>query len=111
MFKKNLLNVRRGGALVMTGLAAIFMLGMTALVTDIGYLYYSQSHLQTAVNAGWKAGYDRMLETVQGAYAPPAGSTQDQAIRAHILDVMAQNGITETNTEIVISSTPLTPRT
>ncbi|NLF96684.1 MAG: hypothetical protein GX569_08110 [Candidatus Riflebacteria bacterium] len=111
MFKKNLLNVRRGGALVMTGLAAIFMLGMTALVTDIGYLYYSQSHLQTAVNAGWKAGYDRMLEIVQGAYAPAPGSTQDQAIRAHILDVMAQNGITEMNTEIVISYTPLTPRT
>ncbi|PKL48402.1 MAG: hypothetical protein CVV42_09775 [Candidatus Riflebacteria bacterium HGW-Riflebacteria-2] len=108
MFKKNFMNLRRGGALVMTALSAIFMLGMTALVTDIGYLYYSQSHLQTAVNAGWKAGYDRMLEL--GKVAPADNTTEDKAIRAHILDVMGENGINDTNTVITISYTPLTPR-
>ncbi|PKL44742.1 MAG: hypothetical protein CVV41_05085 [Candidatus Riflebacteria bacterium HGW-Riflebacteria-1] len=111
MSKKNLLNLRRGGALVMTALSAIFMLGMTALVTDVGYLYYSQSRLQTAVNAGWKAGYDRMLEIVKGGYAPVTGSTQDTAIRAHISEVMQKNGIATAGLKsLVISYTPLVPR-
>ena len=111
MSGKNLLNMRRGGALVMTALSAIFMLGMTALVTDVGFLYYSQSRLQTAVNAGWKAGYDRMLEVVKGGYVPEAGGTQDNDIRAHISEVMQQNGISTAGLKsLVISYTPLVPR-
>ncbi|MBU1107432.1 MAG: hypothetical protein KKB51_12235 [Candidatus Riflebacteria bacterium] len=92
MSGKKRLNRRHGGALAMTALAALFMLGMTALVTDIGFLYYSQARLQTAVNAGWKAGYDRMLQTVQGRTMPDA--EQQLLINNHIKDVMQQNGYT-----------------
>ena len=108
MSGKNLLNMRRG-ALVMTALAALFMLGMTALVTDVGYLYYSQSRLQTAVNAGWKAGYDRMLTIVRGRYVPT--DEQKTIIENHIKDVMMKNGYTaEQLASVVISYSPATPR-
>jgi len=90
---------RRDGALVMTALAALFMLGMTALVTDIGFLYYSQARLQTAVNAGWKAGYDRMLQTVQGRTMP--NSDQQILINDHIRDIMQQNGYSTKELESV----------
>ncbi len=108
MFGKKLLNMRRGGVMVMSALAAIFMLGMTALVTDVGYLYYSQSRLQTAVNAGWKAGYDRMLAVAQGRYIPT--DAQKAVIEAHIKDVMAENGVTDADAAISIAYTPVVPR-
>ncbi|MDN5278723.1 MAG: hypothetical protein PWR01_2688, partial [Clostridiales bacterium] len=53
---------KRGGVLAMTVFAAVFLVGITALVTDVGLLYYNQARLQTAVNAGWKAGFDRMMQ-------------------------------------------------
>lgn len=84
---------RTGSILLLTAFAAIFMVGMTALVTDVGYLYYNQSRLQTAVNAGWKAGYDKMMQ-IKGT--SPALSTSQQAlVRTHVLEVMKANGYTD----------------
>lgn len=86
-------NNRRGSILMITAGAAFFLLAMTAMVTDVGYLYFNQARLQTAVNAGWKAGYDRMMEKSQNQ-SPPANSVQAE-VRAHILEVMKSNGYTD----------------
>jgi len=83
---------RRGGILVMAALAAVFMISMIAMVTDIGYMYYSQARLQTAVNAGWKAGYDRLAGYDVGKELT---SSEKESIRAHIREVIRSNGFSQ----------------
>jgi hypothetical protein len=85
IFLKN--NSHRGSILILTIFAAIFLLGMTALVTDVGYMYYSQTKLQTAVNAGWKAGFDRMMQL-----NPPLTDTAKNQVIEHVKEVMISNG-------------------
>ncbi len=53
---------RRGSVMIMTAFASLFLLAMVALVTDAGWMYYNKSRIQTAVNAGWKAGFDRATQ-------------------------------------------------
>jgi len=43
---------RSGSVMFMTAAFGVVLLAVTALVTDVGYLYLEQSRLQTAVNAG-----------------------------------------------------------
>ena len=78
-----------GSVLVLTVFAAAFLISLGALVTDVGYMYYSQSRLQTAVNAGWKAGYDRMMQLRNDG---PLSNKDREAVRQHVLEVMGQNG-------------------
>lgn len=59
--------------------AALF-LGLLALVTDIGWTYYHQLKLQTAVNAGWKAGFDDVV-----------GNVGQQQVAARIKSVVSLN--------------------
>lgn len=94
MFGEKFRSLRKAGSvLVMTAFASVFLLGMTAMVTDVGYMYYNQARLQTAVNAGWKAGYDLMMQLKsQGSF-----DTQQQTqVINHIKEVMKKNGYTDT---------------
>lgn len=88
------LNYRQGSVLLMTAGAAFVLLALTAMVTDVGYLYFNQARLQTAVNAGWKAGYDRMIEKSQHQSPPPLEIQTE--VRNHILEVMKTNGYSDT---------------
>ncbi|HNW36322.1 MAG TPA: Tad domain-containing protein, partial [Candidatus Ozemobacteraceae bacterium] len=63
-----------------------FILGMLALVTDVGWLYYQKARLQSAVNASWKAGFDEM------AYAGAAANKT--VIEARIRNIFQMNGYT-----------------
>lgn len=87
------LNLRLGGILAISVVGAFFMIGMLAMVTDLGFTYYSQSKLQTAVNAGWKAGYDKMVAESQHQ-SPPAPDVQTSII-SHIKEVMKANNYTD----------------
>ncbi len=83
---------RSGSVIVMTVFGGIFLLGLVAMVTDVGYMYYNQARLQTAVSAGWKAGYDRMMELKSsGSW----GTTEEALVRAHVAEVMKVNGYTD----------------
>lgn len=84
---------RSGSILVMTAALAVVIIGITALVTDVGYLYYNHSRLQTAVNAGWKAGFDRMSSIKSRKFN--LNPTDQAEIRAHVLEVMKANGYTD----------------
>lgn len=76
----------------MTALAAVLMISIIALVTDIGYLYFSHSRLQTAVNAGWKAGFDRLADFEPGKQL----TAEDiQNVRNHIIEVIRTNGFSQ----------------
>ncbi|HNX75482.1 MAG TPA: Tad domain-containing protein, partial [Candidatus Rifleibacterium sp.] len=90
----NAVKNRAGSIMLMTVAFGVFLLSMTALVTDVGYLYYNQARLQTAVNAGWKAGYDKMME-IKGSGSPILSSAQKQTVRQHILEVIKSNGYTD----------------
>jgi len=70
---------------------AFFLIALVALVTDAGYMYYSQDRLQTAVNAGWKAGYDKMHQLLSTS---PSGLNEAdrELVRKRVLEVMKQNG-------------------
>lgn len=87
------LNLRLGGILAISVAGAFVMIGMLAMVTDVGFVYYSQSRLQTAVNAGWKAGYDKMVAESQNQ-SPPAPDVQTRII-GHIKEVMKANNYTD----------------
>ncbi len=84
---------RRGSILLITAGVAILMVGLTALVTDVGYLYYSQARLQTAVNAGWKAGFDRMMDLQKTGKSFDASDME--LVRAHVKEVMKANGYSD----------------
>lgn len=98
LYSKSLVGNRFGGVMIMTLLSAVFMLSMVALVTDVGYLYYNQARLQTAVNAGWKAGFDRLAQFERGT---PLLPEERLAVKNHILEVMMANGYTTEDMENV----------
>lgn len=70
----------RGAILLIVAFGAAFFLGLLALVTDIGWTYYHQIKLQTAINAGWKAGFDAMI-----------ANTPRQQVIEHIKSVVCLN--------------------
>jgi len=81
---------RSGAIMMMTAGFALVLLSMTAMVTDVGYMYYSQAKLQTAVNAGWKAGYDKMIE-LTGTKTELDEPTKE-IVRRHVKSVLSANG-------------------
>lgn len=97
---KNKMRTRSGSVMVMTAAFGIVLLAVTALVTDIGYLYLEQSRLQTAVNAGWKAGFDRMMQIKSGG-KHILDDTQKEAIEQHVRDVIKSNGYSDADANAV----------
>lgn len=94
MFRFNFKALSRAGSvLVMTAFASVFLLGMTAMVTDVGYMYYNQARLQTAVNAGWKAGYDLMMQLKAGD--GNLSDTEQAQVISHVKEIMKVNGYTD----------------
>ncbi|MBI3039856.1 Tad domain-containing protein [bacterium] len=82
---------KRGSVIIMSAAASIFFLGLVAMVTDVGWMYYNRNKLQTAVNAGWKAGYDQMSQIMASSSTALTSSQQDQ-VRTRVRAVMQQNG-------------------
>ena len=87
---------RRGSILILTALGSLFILGICALVTDIGFAYFQKNRLQTAVDNAWRAGFDEysLVRLERGAASPPVTlSTADQErIRARVRSIFQSNG-------------------
>ncbi|MBI3037609.1 hypothetical protein HYY75_00975 [bacterium] len=93
----------RGAVMVITAAGGFFMLGLLALVTDVGWMYYNSAKLQTAVNAGWKAGFDEM-NRLMAINNGPLNDTQKTGVQQRVVDVMKQNGYTQadmTNVQVI----------
>jgi hypothetical protein len=86
--------------MVMTAAFGIVLLAVTALVTDIGYLYLEQARLQTAIDAGWKAGFDRMMQIKSGG-KHILNETEKGLIRQHVRDVIKSNGYSDEDVAVV----------
>ena len=81
---------KRGAILVFTALLTTAILAVTAIVVDIGYLYYKKNDLQTAVNAAWLAGNDRLMKLK--TTNPVLTKENKESIKNHIIEVMKYNG-------------------
>lgn len=81
---------RKGSITYLTAAVGVLVISIAALVTDVGYMYYEHSKLQTATNAAWKAGYDKMTE-LRKVHNPLTAEDQN-VIKAHMAEVMAANG-------------------
>ena len=54
--------IRKGNITLLTAAISVLLVGVIAMVTDVGSLYYDHAKLQTATNAAWKAGFDKLSE-------------------------------------------------
>ncbi|MBF0543856.1 MAG: hypothetical protein HQM08_05470 [Candidatus Riflebacteria bacterium] len=81
---------KRTGNIVMFAIALVFCVGLLALVVDGGYMYSEKKRLDSAVNAGYKAGYDLLREKKFQQGVTLDSSTTAQ-IAQRVLDVVAQN--------------------
>lgn len=87
MLRMRKANSRTGSVLIGTVLGMVFMLGMLALVTDMGWLYYQKARIEGAVSAAWRAGMDEIIMLKN------AGQSVDTTkVNARILDVFTMNG-------------------
>ncbi len=88
---------RRGSVLIITAGAALLIIGMLAVGVDLGWVMYQRAKNQTAVNAGWKAGFDLMalrLREVPGDITDANHAAARTEITERVKIVMAANGYT-----------------
>ncbi|MBF0499518.1 MAG: Tad domain-containing protein [Candidatus Riflebacteria bacterium] len=95
-------NSRRGGILIMAGVASIFLIGMVAMVTDVGWAYFNKLKLQTAVNAAWKAGYDASCISLDANAGAALTTSQKSAVTARVKAVFMQNGYSQTDADALV---------
>ena len=96
---------RRGNITLLTAAISVLLVGIIALVTDVGYVYYDHAKLQTATNAAWKAGYDKLAEIRKTKSRLTA--EDETIIKNHMKEVMAANGfgnLTDEQLKIVLTS-------
>ncbi len=87
---------RRGSVMVMTAAAAFLVVAMLAIGVDLGWVMYQRAKNQTAVNAGWKAGYDLMalrLRTTPGDITSETHAASRQQIITRVNETMLANGL------------------
>jgi len=88
--------------LLLVASGAVFFLGILALVIDVGWTYYNQLQVQTAVNAGWKAGFDEIL-SIQAHSKGIFDEAGRHQVITRIKSVVAANYPGTTPPEVVIS--------
>ncbi|MBQ2593829.1 MAG: Tad domain-containing protein, partial [Candidatus Riflebacteria bacterium] len=95
----------RGNITLLTAAISVLLVGIVALVTDVGYVYYDHARLQSATNAAWKAGYDKLAEIRKTKTRLTA--EDETTIKNHMREVMAANGfnnLTDEQLRIVLTS-------
>ena len=81
---------RKGNITLITAAISVFLMGIVAMVTDVGSMYYDHARLQTATNAAWKAGYDKLAELRK--FKTTLTEEDEVTIKNHMKEVMAANG-------------------
>ena len=97
MFYKYKDGSKRGNITLITAAISVLLVGIVALVTDVGTLYYDHARLQTATNAAWKAGYDKLMEIRQTKNK--LTEEDETTIKNHMKEVLAANGFGNLNDE------------
>lgn len=92
--EKNSIFRKSGSILVLTALGMVLFVGLIAVVTDIGWMYAQKNRLETAVNAGWKAGYDEIKRLTANSNQPLDADGQ-ALVRSKVLEVIRRNGVSD----------------
>lgn len=82
---------RKGSITMFTAAISVLIVAIVALVTDVGYMYYEHARLQTATNAAWKAGFDKLSE-IRKLKKNNLTDADFTTIKNHMQEVMAANG-------------------
>ncbi len=93
---------RKGAILIVIACGAALFIGLLALVTDIGWTYFNQLKLQTAINAGWKAGFDELL-VLSASSEEPGGQARLDRVAAHVRSVVALNYPGDSPPEVTVT--------
>ena len=88
---------RKGNITLLTAAISVLLVGIVALVTDVGTVYYEHAKLQTATNAAWKAGYDKLAEIRKTKTTLTA--EDELTVKNHMKEVLRQNGFGDLNDE------------
>ena len=97
MFYKTKSKSKRANITLLTAAISVLLVGIIAMVTDVGTVYYEHARLQTATNAAWKAGYDKLSEIRK---LKTTLTTEDElTIKNHMKEVMAANGFSNLSDE------------
>ena len=97
MFYKTKAKSKRANITLLTAAISVLLVGIIAMVTDVGTVYYEHARLQTATNAAWKAGYDKLSEIRK---LKTTLTTEDElTIKNHMKEVMAANGFSNLSDE------------
>ncbi|MHB1406455.1 MAG: pilus assembly protein TadG-related protein [Desulfitobacteriaceae bacterium] len=104
LLRKNAVKAHeQGNVVILVTLALTALIGMGALVTDVGVLYAKHAHLQNALDAAALAGVQEL----------PADSTQAEQVAVAYATENGVNGITvdfpSGNTEIVVHAQERVP--
>jgi hypothetical protein len=79
--------------IILTAIGGFLMIGLLAMVTDVGWMYYQKNRLQTSVNAGWKAGYDELHRQLNSGSGVMSDDIRNR-VSARVRDVFTLNGYT-----------------
>lgn len=97
MSRKNKKNSKRANITLLTAAISVFLVGIIAMVTDVGTVYYEHARLQTATNAAWKAGFDKLSEIRKTKTTLTA--EDELTIKNHMKEVLAANGFSNLSDE------------
>ncbi|MBR4569543.1 MAG: Tad domain-containing protein [Candidatus Riflebacteria bacterium] len=97
MSHKNKTNSKRANITLLTAAISVFLVGIIAMVTDVGTVYYEHARLQTATNAAWKAGFDKLSEIRKTKTTLTA--EDELTIKNHMKEVLAANGFSNLSDE------------
>ena len=90
-------NSKRANITLLTAAISVLLVGIIAMVTDVGTVYYEHARLQTATNAAWKAGFDKLSEIRK---TKTTLTTEDElTVKNHMKEVLAANGFSNLSDE------------
>ena len=83
--------LRRGSILVLSAVFMVFVLGMVAFTTDLGYMQVSKTRLRAAVDAAALAAIDEL-------------TNDEVAMNQTVTDLLAANGYDTTSSDLVVNT-------
>ncbi|MBF0409772.1 MAG: Tad domain-containing protein [Candidatus Riflebacteria bacterium] len=80
---------KKSGSVIMVALAMVFVVGLLSLVVDVGFMYSEKKKIETAASAGFRAGYDYMMELRSTGYE--IDDAAKEQIKQRAIEVAAEN--------------------
>ncbi len=100
-FRKN----QQGAVAILVALSLVILVGMLALVVDLGHLYLAKTGLQNAADAAALSGARKLDETLDGINNAVADATETAGQNTYLHD-LGQEAVVLTSANIMFSNNP-----